>query len=157
MPKRNTPTLSGLCSKPDSVRSMDLETIAMLLEECDAQRKQAEAAKKLLSEHVQDRYSLQVRDAYCKAEKDYGAVHVNLPGYNLEVDTAKKVEWDQDKLQTIERKMREEGDNPAEYIKVERKVEERKYTSWPAWLKKSFDNARTTRPGSITIKLTKRE
>jgi hypothetical protein len=150
----NLPTLADLAADPAQVTNLELDALAALLTQCDDERRIAEQAKKILSAHLRDRYAVQIANAYSAAEKDFGAVHAIVDGYDLEVDTAKKVAWDQEGLAKLEAQIRADGDDPAEYIKIERKVEEKAYGSWPAMLKKPFTPLRVVTPGSVSVKLT---
>jgi hypothetical protein len=94
------------------------------------------------------------------AGKDTGTVHVIDGEWDIEADAPKKVEWDQAALATAFFTLRDEWkENPLEYMKVTYGVDERKYTAWPAMIRKLFDAARTVSTGThkFTVKPAKRE
>jgi hypothetical protein len=42
-------------------------------------------------------------------------------------------------------------------MKIERKVDERKFAAWPKFLRESFERCRTARTGPVSLKLNKVE
>lgn len=154
---KNLPTLADIVADPSLAIGLDISTMAALLEDADAQRQQAEAAKKVLVTILRDDHKAAIGAAYAEKDSDFGTVHVTIAGYDLEVTTQKKVDWDQAGLAALEAEMRKGGDDPAEYIAVERKVEEKKFVSWPSFLQKQFLPHRVTKPGSVSLKLAKIE
>ena len=46
-----------------------------------------------------------------------------------------------------------DGENPRDYIEVSLRVSERKYTSWPPYIRKAFEPARTVKAGRETFGL----
>lgn len=154
---KNLPTLAQIAADPSLAIGLDLEATAALLGDCDEQRKTAEAAKKVLVAILREDHKDAIRAAYADKGGDFGAVTVITGGYELSVTTEKKVEWDQDGLTALEAQIRKDGDDPAEFIKVERKVEEKKFSAWPSMLQKTFLPHRTTKPGSVSVALAKVE
>lgn len=156
MTKSNLPTLADLANDPAIAKALTLAEIHALLEEANETRATAEAAKKVICAHLQDANATAIAKAYSAADKQFGVIHVELEGgYDLEIGTDKKVEWNQAGLAELETTIRTAGDDPAEFIKVERKVEEKKYTAWPAMIRKPFEAHRVVKPGSVTVKLAK--
>lgn len=84
-------------------------------------------------------------------EKEYGVVNVVIDGITVKHDIGKRVKWDQAKLKSVMERITASGSDPAEYIKVELKVEERKYSAWPKAIKDIFVDARTTEPGPVKV------
>lgn len=156
MTLKNLPTLADIVADPTLAIGLDAEAYMTLLQDCDAQRKIAEQAKKAVVAVIRDAHSDAIKTAYAAKGDDFGSIHITVAtSFDLEICTDKKVEWDQAGLAELEAQMRDAGDDPAEYIKVERKVEEKKFTAWPSMLQKAFLPHRTTKPGSVTIALTK--
>lgn len=150
---RNTPSLAAIVADPDLLKGYNLADLADLIDFADATKKEAEAAAKLLRGFVLDRNAVAIKAAYDAKGSDTGTVHVFAGGFDLEVNTPKKVEWDQDKLAAACAKIAAAGDNPGEYVKIERKVEEKAFTAWPSLLKRQFADARTLTPGTPTLKI----
>lgn len=80
-----------------------------------------------------------------------GTTAVLMDGFEVKQTVAKKVTWDQTKMEEIISKIASAGDDPKQWVKVEYKVGEREYKAWPAPVKAVFDPARTVTPGSARI------
>jgi hypothetical protein len=46
-----------------------------------------------------------------------------------------------------------DGENPRDYVEVSLRVSERKYASWPPYIRKAFEPARTVKAGRETFEL----
>ena len=68
-------------------------------------------------------------------------------------DLPKRVEWDQAQLAALVKRIRAEGDDPAEYVDVAFKVPERKYAAWPTGIRSAFEGARTVKTGKPVFRL----
>lgn len=89
------------------------------------------------------------------AEKDepFGDVNIVVGNYEVKVGTPKKVEWEQDKLADKYREIAASGDNPAMYIEAKYNVSETAYKKFPQEVRDFFQDARTVKPGTQTIKI----
>lgn len=157
MTNRNLPTLRAIAGDPAMIAGLSLDALDVLLGECDAETKIVGAAKKALIGHVEKTYEPHIAAAYSAQEKDFGTVRVTDGGYEIIVDTPKKVEWDAAKLQAAGDRIALTGDDPHEYLEISVSVSERKYTAWPAHIREVFEPARTVRPGSRSVKLVRKE
>jgi hypothetical protein len=154
---RNLPTLQEIAGDPRRLSEISLDGLDALLIECEQTTKTAAAAKKAIVASLEGRYAGQITAAYQALEKDFGAVRVSDGAYEVVVDRPKRVEWDQAKLLEIRDRIQFSGDNPSEFIKTELSVDERKFTAWPANIRSTFEPARTLKPGSVSIKLARKE
>lgn len=84
-------------------------------------------------------------------KKPYGMINVEFQGVRIKHDQPKKVKWDEKKLAAIVEKIKASNADPAEYVKINYKVEERKYTNWPSEIRKIFEPARTTETGTPKV------
>lgn len=155
---RNLPSLreiavSGVPTKP----GLSLETLDALLCECDAETKIIASAKKAIVAYLEQSYGGDIAHAYAASDKDFGSVRVSDGGYEIHVDTPKKVEWDQSKLRAIRAAISDSGDDPSEYLKETLTVDERAFAAWPSHIRATFLDARTLKPGSRSIKLVRKE
>lgn len=150
---RNLPALNQIADDPGILKGLELDAIAALLDEAASTGRLSAAAKTLLTDEVRDRYGAKFAAAYQADGKDTGTVHVHADGFDIEVNTPKKVSWDQEQLATVADRIRAEGDNPLEYLERTLSVQERNYTAWPEHIRRQFEPARTVRPGTPTIKL----
>jgi hypothetical protein len=85
--------------------------------------------------------------------KGTGTVRLQDGPVTIVVDLPKKVDWDQGILADVVARIQANGDDPAEYLDVQYKVSERRYTAWPAPIRAVFEPARTVRPGKPKIDL----
>jgi hypothetical protein len=153
MTRPNLPTLRSIAADAGVLRALPLDAIDALLIECDAENKIISAAKRHILASLDERYAAQIAGAYDAQQKDFGTVHVFAEGFDLEVNTPKKAEWDQAQLAVKANEIAAAGDDPTEYLDVIYAVPERKFTAWPAHIRAAFEPARTLKPGTRTFKL----
>jgi len=114
------------------------------------------AAKKL-DEHVDRalelRYGGQAHNFRLARGKDTGVIHFDDGPVRVTADLPKKVEWDQTQLAEIVRRIREGGEDPAEYVEIEYRVSETKFKAWPETLRRVFVPARTLKTGKPGFRL----
>lgn len=87
------------------------------------------------------------------ADKDYGCGTANIDAgdYKIKVVISKKVTWDQTQLAALYERIKDSGENPLEYLKVEYDVPETAYKNWPSVIQSEFESARTVKPSSAKI------
>lgn len=153
----NLPTLRSLALDPSIAAGLSLETLEVLLGEADAETKVVAAAKRAITSTLESRYRKVLDQAYAAKDSDFGSVRISDGGYVIVADVPKKVEWDAAALQAAGDRIAAAGDDPHEYLEVTYSVQERKFTAWPAHIREVFEPARTVRPGSMTIKLQRKE
>lgn len=154
---RNLPSLKEIAGNPAELRELSLDALDALLGECTDQVTVAGAAKKAITARLEATYAAAISGAYSAKGADFGSVHVSDAGFDILIDTPKKVEWDQTKLRGIRAAIADSGDNPAEYLKETLAVDERAYSAWPAHIRATFEDARTVKPGTRTVKLVRKE
>lgn len=140
---------------PEEVARLPLSQIAELTDDADAMAKKAAAYKKRLSAALHIGYAEAFAQARLAQSKMYGSVRVQTEqGYEIKSDVPKVVTWDQVHLAEIERTLRDGWrEDPLQYMRVERKVDERQYSAWPNIIKNLFDPARTVKPGTPKYEL----
>lgn len=154
---RNLPTIRSIAADPGVLIGLPIDTLSALIEEAEAENKLVSAAKRAICAQVEKVHSLAISAAYQAQGKDFGTVRVSDGGFEVVVDTPKRVEWSQDVLLDIRAKIAASGDNPGEYIKTTLSVDERAYAAWPEHIRKTFEPARTVKPGPRTIKIVRKE
>ena len=88
----------------------------------------------------------------------FGVVKVAAGAYTLDVNTPRRVEWDQERLKAAWLHLeREWNSDPAEYIDRKLSVKESKYKAWPTEIRALFEPARTVSAGTPTLKITPTE
>lgn len=85
--------------------------------------------------------------------KDFGVTHFDDDGVRVTAELPKRVEWDQSQLAQIVARIRESGDEPAQYIETSFRVSETKYGAWPDAIRSAFAAARTVKPGKPGFRL----
>lgn len=84
--------------------------------------------------------------------KEFGVVHLVMDGIKIDQTVTKKVEWDQEKLGSLFDRIAASGDNPRAYMRVELKVGEKEFEKFADPIKAIFAEARTVKPGAISVK-----
>jgi hypothetical protein len=72
-------------------------------------------------------------------------------------DQPKRVEWDQQALAIVVARIRDAGDDPAEYVMTRLEVSERAYTAWPQRIRAIFEPARTVKLGKPSYSIERRQ
>ena len=113
---------------------------------------------KQLTEHIDCaldlRYAETARQLRRAVAKDCGTVHFSDEAVQITAELPKRVEWDQQRLAEITRRIVADGDDPAEYVEISYRVPESRFNAWPESLKRAFAPARTVRPGKASYQLT---
>ena len=99
------------------------------------------------------RLSAQAAALRQQAGKTTGTVRFEVDGHTVIADLPKRVEYDQAKLKEAVEALRKWGENPEDYVGLEVKVAEAKYTAWPPAVRQLFEPARTVKTGKPTYKL----
>lgn len=151
-------TLDTLLNTPQGdLANMSPQKLAQLLEEAKFKLDNY----KLLHERLQGIVNFKYQDAFNQSradqQKETGILRIEEGGYMIAQDINRKADWDKKKLTEIIDKIKSEGDDPAEYVDVTYKVSEHKYKSWPSFIRKIFEPARTVKTGKPTYKLTPKE
>lgn len=148
-------TLDNLLHTPQGdLAALPPHKLAQLLEEAKFKRDNY----KLLHERVQGIVNFKYRDSFnhnrIAQEKETGLIRIEDDNYIIAQDITKKTDWDKKKLAEIIEKIKSQGDDPAEYVDVLYKVSEHKFKSWPSFIRKVFEPARTIKHGKPTYTLT---
>lgn len=85
--------------------------------------------------------------------KDSGVVQVDDGPVRVTASLPKQVEWDQAKLAEIVARIRDGGEDPSEFVQIQYRVDERKYSAWPSALQAAFAPARTLSTGKPGFRL----
>ncbi len=148
----NTPTPDDLPSlSAAEVAALPVELLAILQREIDERLKRDKAAKTRFDAGLAVRYATRAAEERQVQAKDTGTVRFDDGDFTIVADLPKRVDWDQDKLTVMVQRIRDAGDDPAQYVDVTIKVPERKYTAWPDIIRQDFEPARTVRPGTLKV------
>lgn len=115
------------------------------------------AAAKAIADHVDRaldlKYADQAHSVRLATGKDTGVVHFDDGRVRITADLPKKIDWDQQRLADIVRRIAANGDDPAEYVEISYRVSEAKFSAWPESLKSAFAPARTLKTGKAGFRL----
>jgi hypothetical protein len=109
--------------------------------------------KQFLQSVLHRRFGEHAHQLRREAGKTTGMVRFHVDGHTIVADLPKKVDYDQRKLKDAVEALRKWGEDPEDYVSLEVKVAEAKYTSWPPAVRQLFEPARTLRAGKPTYRL----
>ena len=109
--------------------------------------------KQFLQSVLHHRFGERAHQVRQEVGKNTGTVRFDVDGHTVIADLPKKVEYDQRKLKEAVEALRKWGENPEDYVSLEVKVAEAKYTAWPPAVRQLFEPARTLKAGKPTYKL----
>ena len=114
---------------------------------------QAKAHLAHLEQALTLKYADQAHTLRLSQGKDTGVVHFSDGPLRVTADLPKKVEWDQQQLGVIVRRIADSGENPADYVEITYRVPESRFNAWPESLKSAFIPARTLKTGKPDFRL----
>lgn len=109
--------------------------------------------KHILHAVMHQRFGELARQLRQQAGKTNGTVRFDEEGFTIIADLPKRAEWDQKKLKDAVAALGKWGENPEDYVGIEIKVSETKYSAWPPAVRQLFEPARTLKTGRPTYKL----
>ena len=121
--------------------------LADLQAEIKAREEVLKCQKSVLESGLQSKYLRQVETAFREEGRDSGTVTLVDDAHKVKVNVPKRVKWHARELAAICARIRDNGDDPAEYVKTELKVDERAYQAWPQAIRSVFEPARTVETG----------
>ena len=154
----NTPTPDDLpfLSVPE-IAKLPVDLLAMLQRQIDDRIKCDKATKAHFDAALAMRYKMRAADERHVSGRDTGTVRFDDGDFTVVANLPKRVDWDQDRLADIVARIRDAGEDPAEYVDLVYKVAERKYTAWPEAIRQSFEPARTVRTGTLKVEILAQE
>lgn len=135
------------------IAELTAEELALLQDEAAVELASAKAVRELLDRALQNKYGERARAARQLEGKDTGTVRFDDGTVTVVADLPKKVDWDQYELAKLVERIRENGEDPADYVEITFKVPERRFTAWPAAIQDAFRPARTFRTGKEAFQL----
>ena len=142
------PTLSQLRDwPPGKVAAQPIEVLAALADSLAEMKAFVTDAEARLNAGLDVRFGDRARQLRAAEGKDSGRVRFGDGAFVIVGDVAKRVDWDQDKLAAIVARIRQAGDDPAEYVRTTHEVSERAYGAWPRHIRRLFEPARTVKFG----------
>jgi hypothetical protein len=126
---------------PGTVAAQPIATLAALAASLAAMKAVVADAEARLNAGLDVRFGERARQL--RAGKDSGRVRIGDGPFVVVADLPKRVEWDQDTLAAIVARIREAGEDPADYVRTTYEVSERAYGAWPSAVRRQFEPART--------------
>lgn len=137
---------------PDLTKLTEAEIIEQILA-AEADKVAADLAGKKLKNEILSRKDKELKALLAAKPEPYGIINLPVAGKIMKIDTPKKVEWEQEKLEKLWNQMIADGADPKDYIKVEYTVSETLYKAWGDNLKQYFRDARTVKAGNPSVKI----
>lgn len=136
---------------PGQVASLPIEVLSALAASIAEMKALVAGAEARLNAGLDVRFSARAAAARAQAGKHAGTVRFDDGDFVIVADLPKRVKWDQARLAEAMEMIRcDWNDDPAQYVRIELKVAETAYGSWPAAIRRLFEPARTVeigRPG----------
>jgi hypothetical protein len=157
-PLSNRPLIADLPNMPvGEIAGLPADQLALLHGEAEAAVKSAKMVLDRLDAALALRYADPAQALRREQGKDTGVVRFEDGPVTIMADLPKRVDWDQKQLASLLTRIRESGENPAEYVDITIKVPERKYAAWPSHIRAAFEPARTVKTGKPAFALTLRD
>ncbi len=135
------------------IAALPVEHLALLQGEATTAFDAAKRTKECVDSAIAMRFADRAKSARLDDGKDTGTVRFEDGAVTIVADLPKRVDWDQDALAEIVERIRQAGDEPADYVEMTFKVSERRYGAWPPSLRETFEPARTVRTGKQTFRI----
>lgn len=139
---------------PSELEDLPVSSLIALQQEIADSSEYLKKVKLVFEGALENRYKEQMDIAYNAKGEETGKAKFHDDFAVIEVNTPKRIDWNQDQMKLSERIISEEwGENPEEYIQTKRTISESAWKNWPEAIKKVFEPARTEKLGKRTIVL----
>ena len=135
------------------LQSLPLAELDQLLRRAAAARETARHYEQLLQAALNQRFSQRAQQLRQQAGKTTGTVRFEDEGYTVIADLPKRPEYDQQQLKAAVESLRKWGENTDDYVGIEIKVPEARYSAWPPAVRQLFEPARTVKVGKPLYRL----
>jgi hypothetical protein len=131
------------------------EELHRLLFQVSEELERVKRTRQWIEAAIAMKYEEQICAKRLRLEKDSGVIHLEDDGFRVTGDVAKKVEWDQKKLQKVIADLMAKGVQIDNYVDTIYHVPESKFNEWSTTLQSVFTIARNVKHGTAKYKLTK--
>jgi hypothetical protein len=142
---------------PDRIAFLETDILARLGRELANAKAFVTDVEAKFSAALDYRFGNEAREKRLAEGKDGGRIRLDDGDFAIVADLPKRVEWDQKALATVVARIRDAGDDPAEYVKTRLEVSERAYTAWPQRIRAIFEPARTVKLGKPSYAIEHRQ
>lgn len=132
---------------PGKVASLPIEVLSAVADRLAEMKTLIGEAEARLNAGLDVRFGDRARQLRAADGKDSGRVRLGDGLFVVVADVPKRIDWDQDKLAAIVGRIRQAGDDPADYVRTTYEVSERAYAAWPQHVRRLFEPARTLKLG----------
>lgn len=137
----------------EQAASLPIDQIASLLEDVAGQKADLKRLDDLLNGAMNYRYAERASLLRQSKGANTGTVSMDDGDFVIRADLPKKVEWDSALLNEAVEAIRSWSEDPRDYVSIEVKVAESRYSAWPPAIQKIFEPARTVGAGRPTYKI----
>ncbi len=132
---------------PGKVAAQPIEVLAALADSLAEMKAFVADAEARLNAGLDVRFGDRARQLRAAEGKNIGRVRLADGVFVIVADVPKRIDWDQDKLAAIVARIRQSGDDPAEYVQTSYEVSERAYGLWSS-IRRLFEPGRTVKLGT---------
>jgi len=147
-----------LTMAPADLEALSVDQLLLIQQEITDEATKIKGIVGIYETILSKRYEKSIAEAYKAKDDEYGKATFADGEHIIEIETPKNVKWDNDKMKTAEKKLRDEWEeDPEEYITYTRKVPEATFNAWPGAIKKLFEPARSVKAGKRKISIKQKE
>lgn len=129
------------------IAKLPAKRLMLLQQDANEDLQQAKRMKERISDALDLKYKDLASVTRIRQGKESGVVHFEDGDIQITADMPKRVTWDQKQLDVISKRIQESGEDPQQYVDINYKVPERKYSAWPDAIRSAFQKARTIKFG----------
>lgn len=142
--------------KEVEVKDLPMHNLFALQEEIEAMNNELKSTKKILHDAFMERFSKKATANIRGEGREFGTTHLYEDNHCVTVTIPKKVEWDQEQLDSLMELISQEDRN--KYFKITYDINEQKYlTHWPDNLKNIVNTARNISVGTPKFSIATKE
>ena len=135
------------------IAALPSEELALLQQQIESRLEGIKRGKEKLSDAIALKYVVKSSSLRQKMAKESGAIKFTDNDVSISANIAKKIQWDQDVLAGIAKRIHANGEDPLEFMTITYKIPESKYNAWPESLREQFSSARTLSMSRETFQL----
>lgn len=150
----NHPTTADLEQLPiAAISALPADQLVLLQDEVEALVDTAKRLSSRLESALALRYAERTQGLRQALQKDTGTIRFHDGDVVVVADIPRKITWDQAQLAALVERIRNQGNDPGDYVELGYRVPERKYAAWPEPIREAFAPARRVQPGKPSFRL----
>ena len=124
-----------------------------LMDEADKQLEKARTLKEWIQSAIAYKYVYRASQVRAHLQQNFGEVEFDGDDVRMVADLPREVIWDQKKLSAIAECIKNQGEDPAEFLDIQYHVPEERFDYWPETIQRAFEAAFTIKAGRLTYRL----